>query len=169
MVPVNFVLHGECLYFHCAPQGEKLDNIEREPRICFEVDEPIAYIEASFQKERNPCKANQLYRSVIIRGKARVVKCDSLKTEVLNALVAKYEGREDLPPVDEESSSYKGCCVVEIIPEKITGKANLLQAKPLELRRHIARKLLERGKPGDIEAIRAMGFSAEELGNEEGG
>jgi len=158
VVPVNFVLYGECIYFHCARQGEKLENIARDPRVCFEVDEPLAYIEASFNEEKNPCKAHQLYRSVVLRGKARVVNSDSLKLRVLNALVAKYEGTEDFSPVVEGSSHYKACHVVEIVPERITGKEDLLQGKPEELKRAIAQKLLERGYPGDLEAVRTMGF-----------
>ncbi len=158
IVPVNFVFYKKRIYFHCALQGEKLENIARDPRVCFEVDEPLAYIEASFNEEKNPCKAHQLYRSVVVRGKARVVSSDSLKLQVLNALVAKYEGTNDFSPVVEGSTHFKGCRVVEIVPESITGKEDLLQGKPEELKRAIARKLLERGYPGDLEAVRAMGF-----------
>ncbi len=38
MTPVNFVCIEGNIYFHCAPKGEKLDNIMRDPRVCFEVD-----------------------------------------------------------------------------------------------------------------------------------
>jgi len=158
IVPVNFVLYENCIYFHCALEGEKLENIGRDPKVCFEVDEPLAYIEVSFNEDKNPCKAHQLYRSVVVRGKARVVDSDSLKLRVLNALVAKYEGTEDFSPVVEGSSHYKACHVVEIVPESITGKEDLLQGKPEELKRAIAQKLFERGYPGDLEAVRAMGF-----------
>jgi hypothetical protein len=34
ITPVNFVYYQGCIYFHCAPKGEKLQNIERDPKVC---------------------------------------------------------------------------------------------------------------------------------------
>jgi len=34
-VPMNFVYFGGNVYFHCALEGQKLDNIANEPRVCF--------------------------------------------------------------------------------------------------------------------------------------
>lgn len=28
ITPLNFVFHEGCVYFHCAPEGEKLDNLQ---------------------------------------------------------------------------------------------------------------------------------------------
>ena len=33
-VPVSPVVLGNALYFHCAPAGEKLDNIQKNPQVC---------------------------------------------------------------------------------------------------------------------------------------
>jgi predicted FMN-binding regulatory protein PaiB len=95
---------------------------------------------------------------VVIRGQARVVSDGELKTAVLNALVAKHEGNEDFPSVSPESPSYKGCRVVEIRPERMTAKADLLQNKTEEARKEVADHLVRRGLPGDLEAARSMGF-----------
>ena len=162
ITPVNFIFYEGCVYFHCAPQGEKLDNLARSPRVCFEVDIPLAYLEVDFNPERNPCRTHQFYHSVIIRGTARVVPDGELKTAVLNALVAKHEGKNDFPAVTPESSSYKTCRVVEIRPERMTGKSDLGQNKPqVNYRRFIAEHLAARGLPGDLEALRAMGYELE--------
>ena len=168
ITPVNFVFHDGCVYFHCAPEGEKLDNLIRDPRVCFEVDVPLAYLQADFNPERNPCRTHQLYHCVIIRGAARVVPDGELKTNVLNALVAKHEGNRDFPAVTLDSASYTACRVVEIRPERMTAKSDLAQNKPqLGYRRFIAERLVERGLPGDLEAVRAMGYEPER--SEEGG
>ena len=161
ITPVNFVFHQGCVYFHCAPQGEKLDNLARNPRVCFEVSTPLAYLEVSFNPERNPCRTHQLYHCVIIRGKARMVPDGELKTAALNALVAKHEGNRDFSPVTPDSPSYKACCVVEIKPERMTAKSDLSQNKPQDQKREIAEHLAKRGLPGDLEAVRAMGFELE--------
>lgn len=162
VTPVNFVFHEGCVYFHSAPEGEKLSNIERHDKVCFEVDEPLAYLEVNFNPERNPCKTHQLYRCVIIKGRARVLPEGPLKIEALNALVAKHEGSACFAPVSLESQAYKACAVVEVRPESMTGKADLLQGKPKEIRKQIAGLLAFRGLPADLETVRAMGFDPED-------
>jgi len=167
IIPLNFVFHQGCVYFHCAPEGEKLDNLTRDPRVCFEVDVPLAYLEVAFNPERNPCRTHQLYHSVIIRGLARIVPDGEVKTAALNALVAKHEGNSDFPPVTPDSLAYKACCVVEIKPERMTAKSDLSQNKTQDQKRQVAEHLARRGLPGDLEAVRAMGFELE--GSEETG
>jgi nitroimidazol reductase NimA-like FMN-containing flavoprotein (pyridoxamine 5'-phosphate oxidase superfamily) len=164
ITPVNFVFHKGCIYFHSAPEGEKLRNMERDPRVCFEVDEPLAYLEVSFNPERSPCRTHQLYRCVLIRGTARVLPDGELKTEVLNALVAKHEKGRDFQEITPEFSAYRACTVVEIRPERMTAKADLLQGKPQELKAEVAMHLAGRGLPGDLEAVRAMGLDPAALG-----
>jgi uncharacterized protein len=161
ITPLNFVFHRGCVYFHCAPKGEKLDNLTRDPRVGFEVDIPLAYLEVGFNAGKNPCRTHQLYHSVIIRGLARIVPDGELKTAALNALVAKHEGNRDFPPVTPDSLDYKGCCVVEIKPERMTAKSDLSQNKPQDQKRQVAEHLARRGLPGDLEAVRAMGFELE--------
>jgi nitroimidazol reductase NimA-like FMN-containing flavoprotein (pyridoxamine 5'-phosphate oxidase superfamily) len=90
-------------------EGAKLDNLIRDPRVCFEVDVPLAYLKVDFNLDKNPCRTDQLYHSVIIRGSARVVPNGELKTTVLNALVAKHEGNRDFTPVTSDSTGYKTC------------------------------------------------------------
>ncbi len=160
ITPVNYVLLGKNIYFHSAPKGEKLENLAREPRVCFEVDIPLAYLEMAFNGRNDPCRVHQLYHSVLIRGRARIVPDGELKTAALNALVAKHEGHADFPPVKPEASAYRACAVVEIAPERISGKADLLQNVPRDgARREVAKRLLRRGRPGDLEAVRAMGYT----------
>ena len=45
ITPVNFVYHDGNIYFHSASKGEKLDNLARDPKVCFEVDIPLAYLD----------------------------------------------------------------------------------------------------------------------------
>ena len=161
ITPVNFVFHEGCVYFHCAPKGEKLDNLTRDPRVCFEVSVPLAYLEVGFNPERNPCRTHQLYHSVIIKGMARIVPDGEVKTAALNALLAKHEGNRAFAAVTLDSPDSRACCVVEIRPEKMTAKSDLAQNRSPENRRFIAENLAKRGLPGDLEAVRAMGFELE--------
>lgn len=36
VIPLNYVYDEGRFIFHCAPEGEKLDSIVANPRVCFE-------------------------------------------------------------------------------------------------------------------------------------
>lgn len=167
ITPLNFVFYEDKVYFHCAHKGEKIDNINRDNRVCFEVDVPLAYLEVAFNRLNKACKVHQLYRSVIIRGRAAVISEPELKVAALNALAARHEGNHDFETLTPEDPGVKGCAVVEISPESMTGKTDLVQNAPEENRRTLAADLAGRGLPGDLEAVRAMGFELQG-GPEEG-
>lgn len=163
VTPVNFVFHRGKIYFHCAVSGEKLDNVTRDPKVCFEVDIPLAYIDAGFNPEGPICRLHQLFHCVIIRGHARVLSDGPEKVAALNALVAKHEPGLQFEPVNEEMPAYKICKVVEVTPVSITAKSDLWQKKTAEVRLALARYLKVRNRPGDLDTVTAVGFDPEEL------
>src|SRR3989304_1816465 len=63
--PVNFLYWDGKIYLHSSKKGEKIRDIRRGSPVCFEVDEPIAYVSAS----KGACQANYYYRSIIVKGK----------------------------------------------------------------------------------------------------
>ena len=161
ITPLNFVFYEGKIYFHCSHKGEKVDNIARDPKVCFEADVPLAYLEVAFNRKNSPCNVHQFYQSVIIRGTARIVPDGDFKATVLNALVAKHEGNRKFDPVTPKSPDAIGCAVVEITPVSLTGKADLAQKKDPDTRRRTAEDLLGRGLPGHLKAVEAMGFEIE--------
>lgn len=158
ITPVNFVYYQDRIYFHCALKGEKLDNIARCSKVCFEADVPLAYLEVSFNEQRSPCGTHQLYHCVIVRGTAVIVQDVPLKAAALNALVAKHEGHSNFPPVTPETPEFKACHLVEITPEIMTAKSDLIQNRAEDRRRHMAESLNKRGLPGDLLAVKALGY-----------
>ena len=163
ITPVNFVFYQGNIYFHCAPEGEKLDNIDRNSQVCFQVDIPLAYLDSGLAPGRTVSGLHQLYHCVIIRGEARIVPDGPLKVDALNALVAKHEKNLDFEKVSEDMPAYKACKVVEIIPKTITAKSDLAQNRSDEERLAIARYLKSRNWPKDMETIEAMGFNPKEI------
>ncbi|MBW2428040.1 MAG: pyridoxamine 5'-phosphate oxidase family protein [Deltaproteobacteria bacterium] len=162
ITPVNFVSLKNKIYFHCAPKGEKLDNLIRNPRVCFEVDVPLSYIDIGLDPNRPICHLHQFYHCVIIRGFASVVQDSKLKVAALNALIAKHEGTDNFEKVTKDMSGCKACEVIEIKPEFITAKSDLIQNKSEEDRRAVAEYLFQRNQPGDMETVGAMGFQFKE-------
>jgi nitroimidazol reductase NimA-like FMN-containing flavoprotein (pyridoxamine 5'-phosphate oxidase superfamily) len=119
IVPVNFSFEGDRIYFHSALEGMKLDNIKVNPKVGFETDEMV---ELLISADR-PCDCGCHYRSVIARGKARIVDDDLRRRHALMLLVKKYaSGRENQPmPGDIVAKT----AVVEIVIDEISGKARL--------------------------------------------
>ena len=42
--PLNFAYDRGRIYFHTAKQGEKVDHIRADGRVCFAADHPVAYV-----------------------------------------------------------------------------------------------------------------------------
>jgi uncharacterized protein len=119
VVPVNFAFEGDRIYFHCALEGMKLDNIRADPKVCFETDEMTKL----YVSQDRPCACGCLYQSVIARGKAGIVGDESRKLHALRLLVKKYApGKENQAMGDD---IVKRTAVVEIAIDEISGKAKL--------------------------------------------
>lgn len=151
---VNFVYQDGCIYFHGAPEGEKLDDIARCDRVGFEVDHVIA---VTPPPERG-CQTHCLYRSVIVRGRARVLdgpEDGAAKVRALEALIAKYA---DASP-EMEAASVRGTAVVAIAVERMTGKEDVGRRWSPEHKRQVARLLVARDGEAAREAIEALGLT----------
>ncbi len=136
--PLNYVLHEGRIYFHSAREGEKIDDIRRDDRVCFEADQPLAFVRGAAD---NPCRAEYLYRSVIIRGRARIVEDEGERRMALSALMAKYQPGGGYGPFREEKLAITA--VVRIDSEETTGKEDLGKGP----HRDMVLELLRKGSP----------------------
>lgn len=117
--PVNFLYWDGKIYLHSSTKGEKIEDIQRGSPICFEVDEPIAYVIAS----QAACKASYYYRSIIMKGEATFVRDQDKKTKILERMMEKYQPEGNYGKIPLEI--LKKTAVIEILIRKITGKENL--------------------------------------------
>ena len=116
--PVNFLYWDGKIYLHSSKEGEKIKDIRRGSPICFEVDEPIAYVAA----RGTACTASYYYRSIIIKGKALLVRDRRKKLEILERLMNKYQPEGGYERIKEEI--LKKTAVIEITIQETTGKEN---------------------------------------------
>lgn len=112
-VPISYTYCNDCIYFHCAVEGQKLDNIEFNNKVSFCVVGNTIPLPQSFSVK---------YESVIIFGKALEI-FESEKRTALEAIVAKYS-----PDFKEEGSEYirnssGDTRLFKIEIEHMTGKA----------------------------------------------
>ncbi len=135
--PVNFAhLEGK-IYIHTALEGEKIEDIRRDDRVCFETDLPIAFVRAVHQ----PCEAEYLYRSVIIKGRASLVQDQDERSRAFRNLMQKYQPEGGYGPYLKEKLALTG--IVRIDIEKMTGKEDLGKG----VYRDRAIEALEKGLP----------------------
>jgi hypothetical protein len=118
VVTVNYVYHDGKVYFHGALKGTKMDNIARDPRVCFE-----AHVMERIVRAPRAMRFGTRYRSVIVRGRARQITDPAAKMEALMALTARYaEGHPFEPPTEREVAAT---AVVGIEIDEMTGKRNV--------------------------------------------
>jgi uncharacterized protein len=87
IVPLLYVWMDARIYVHNSlARGHFRDNIERDPRVCFEMDEPGEV----FPYGRFECDTGLSYRSVVAFGTVRVVEDREEKTRFCIALMEKY-------------------------------------------------------------------------------
>lgn len=108
VLPFNFVLYGDSIFIHCAPEGRKLDLIGRDPRVgfCAAVDIRVE-------------NTTTRYRSVCGTGIAAPVDDDNLKVETLKALAAKYKAPCVFPIPERTLAATR---VVRVRIESLSGK-----------------------------------------------
>ena len=110
--PLSYVNIDDKIYFHCALEGLKLDNISKNPKVCFTVVGKTKVLPDKFSTE---------YESVMAYGKAVIVKGEE-KIFVLREVIKKYS-----PEFMESGEQYinraaEKTCVVKIDVNHITGK-----------------------------------------------
>jgi nitroimidazol reductase NimA-like FMN-containing flavoprotein (pyridoxamine 5'-phosphate oxidase superfamily) len=140
--PLNFVHVDHAIYFHSAREGEKIDDILRDSRVCFEVDLPIAYVKG---RQDDPCRASYLYQSVIIYGKADLVHDEPERRKALSELMRKYQPNGKYG--EFLNAKLALTAVVRIDIETMTGKEDLGKGA----QRERVLEALQRGAPLPIE------------------
>jgi nitroimidazol reductase NimA-like FMN-containing flavoprotein (pyridoxamine 5'-phosphate oxidase superfamily) len=112
-VPVSYAYEGNTLYFHCAVEGHKLDNLTANPRVSFCVVGATEVL---------PDKFATRYESVIVFGIARELASDEKHTG-LTRLLEKYSA--DFMEKGEKyiSSDIEKTRVFKIEIESLSGKA----------------------------------------------
>lgn len=117
VVPVNFGYVDNTFYFHCAKEGRKLDMIQKNSYVCFELD-----VDHKLVIGEQACQYTMQYKSIIGYGHAEVCTTKEDKLRGINAVMAHFS---------EEQFSYNPkamdrITVVKILVDDMSGK----EAKP---------------------------------------
>jgi len=106
---------GGCLYFHCAPVGQKLDFLAANSRVCATIIEDKGYL---------PGECEHLFSSLVLRGEMRLVEELAEKKHGLEILLHHLE--KDPDPIRarniENDESYKKVGILRMDIGQMTGK-----------------------------------------------
>jgi nitroimidazol reductase NimA-like FMN-containing flavoprotein (pyridoxamine 5'-phosphate oxidase superfamily) len=115
-VPLSIVRDGEWIYFHCAREGHKIDNLKNRNRVCLscvgDVEEP-------------PDHFTVVYESALVFGAAEEVPEGEEKVRALRLLCERHTPANMAAFDGAMARDYKATGVWKIRIEEISGKQRL--------------------------------------------
>ena len=113
VVPLSFGYRDDALYFHCAAQGKKLDILEKNNKVCFELD-----VDQELKRGDRAWEFGVKYRSVIGFGAARIIDDPSEKAAALDIVVEHY----GVSPEEYPDALLNVTNVIKVEIDSMTGK-----------------------------------------------
>lgn len=113
-LPLSYVLEDEHIYFHCAPEGMKLNNLKKDNRVSFCVVGKTCVIPEKFTTE---------YESTLVFGMISEGLPECERLHALRLIVKKYS--PDYVEMAEKyiTASFHRTNVLRLDIETISGKA----------------------------------------------
>lgn len=159
IIPMNFVYANDAIYMHSHPKGEKLENISKNPKVGFEVDQSLEFLPSYFTSPTDASQADTLYISVVIKGKASLVSDPKEKTMALNELMKKYQPEGGYEKLTPDMGVIEEVAIIKVVPVTMRGKYKIGQHWDKKTRLEIAKKILERNSPTAQNTIKMMGVT----------
>lgn len=112
-VPLSYAYQDNCIYFHCANEGHKLDNIQINQNVSFCVVGNTKVLPAHF---------STVFESAIAFGKATVILERDEKIHALKLLIDKYSPEFQTQGMEYIHRAIDATTVVKIEIEHLSGK-----------------------------------------------
>ena len=113
IVPLNFGYRDNVLFFHGALKGRKIDLIEANPQVCFEME-----IEVETLEQAEACEWSMRFKSIIGFGRASLVEDLAAKREALAVIMAHYAEA----PYTFPDNKVAATAVIRVDIDAMTGK-----------------------------------------------
>lgn len=115
-VPLNYIYLDNTIYFHCALEGNKIENISYNNKVCFCVVRKADVISSKFTTK---------YKSAIAFGQASTVSDEDERRKVLYGFIQKFS-----PDFKKEGSIYidkaiSKTNIIKISIDHVTAKGRL--------------------------------------------
>lgn len=113
-VPMNFARVGDAIYFHCAKEGHRIENIEGNKSVCLNVVDSVVLMPKEF---------NTQYRSVTAFGEICIVEDKEEKTKGIKAIAEKLSPEFKKEGLEYIEKAFDAMHVLKMDVTKMTGKA----------------------------------------------
>jgi nitroimidazol reductase NimA-like FMN-containing flavoprotein (pyridoxamine 5'-phosphate oxidase superfamily) len=113
-VPLNHAYQSGKFYFHCAPEGKKLDCIRENPKVCYVVGRHWG----SPEDFKQDMKCHGRWESVIAHGRAVIIEDRERLREAFSVFMA-YYGNPDYEP---KESGYDETRSIVLYVERMTAR-----------------------------------------------
>ena len=120
ILPMNFGYSENCLYLHSAREGRKLNILQHNDQVCVEFDVDVEFV--PFQKV---CKTSMKYKSVLIFGKAVILKDITEKRNALDIIMQHYYQHDSQSIFHYPEDVLEKTIIIKVKIEKMTGKESL--------------------------------------------
>ena len=111
-----------CLYFHCANEGKKIDYLTKNPEVCGEILENHGYATG---------ECSHYYRSVHFEGKVSFIQDTEEKRAMLKSMIEHFEEEpESLITRFIKKGNLASVSIGRITITHTTGKQNLPKESP---------------------------------------
>jgi len=114
IVPMNFGYKDNCLYFHSAPIGKKIEIIKKNNQVCFEID-----IDHEVVITESACNATMKYLSIIGFGIAELIEDFEHKQNALQIIMDHYSSNKKH---EFSKKMIEKIVIIKVKIEKMTGK-----------------------------------------------
>jgi nitroimidazol reductase NimA-like FMN-containing flavoprotein (pyridoxamine 5'-phosphate oxidase superfamily) len=123
-VPLLYIWADNQVFLHgTGARGHLRSNVEREPRACFEIDQP----DQVFDYGRFECDTGLAFQSVILFGRIRIAEEPAAKQLFCERLMEKYGKPNSIRPKNF-FPRLDAITVYALTVERMTGKARSLPA-----------------------------------------
>jgi nitroimidazol reductase NimA-like FMN-containing flavoprotein (pyridoxamine 5'-phosphate oxidase superfamily) len=116
IVPMNFAYISGKIFLHTHKDGKKIRDIQKNPRVCFEVDS------GEMITGENPCDFSWEFKSAIAYGKARIIESSEERLNALRIISDKYSFGKGKLITPELMEKFGHLWLIEIKVDKMTGK-----------------------------------------------
>ena len=114
-VPLNYTYFDNCICFHCAKEGHKLENINFNNKVSFCVVTKSEVLGNEFDTD---------YESAVAFGQATVIANDSEKKDILSSVLNKYSADYLKAGNNYINKYWDETNVIKMKIEHLSGKAH---------------------------------------------
>lgn len=113
-LPLSYVYDKNCIYFHSAKEGHKIDILQKNPKVSFCIID---------QDEIQPLEYTTYFKSVIVFGNIEILEENESKIIPLKKLGSKYAPNNTEEALEKEiQTGINDLVILKMNIVKITGK-----------------------------------------------